>query len=160
MPERYEIRQLLEKLQSSADDNRPQSDPYEDKTSALAPYRRHQVWPGERYTLLGTSYNLESRIFCRVLEERRAGCMAIVFESHGDRYSCIPVGQALAIEGLSDVLSGFERDWLEKLPDETLLGPAYSPAGQRIRTAFAVWRFEPEQVSTKRVLLVGNYDKP
>lgn len=107
---------------------------------ALKPYVANGACPGENYSLVGSSFNLESPIVNPDMEAKRAGCISMMFEQRAQQAHCVPVGEAFDYPGFPEVLSRFERDWLGRVPPNTMLGPAYDPAGQRIPQAFAVWR--------------------
>lgn len=114
--------------------------------SDLKPYIDHQLWPGKNYLLAGHSYFSQYRIIGTDLETRRAGFIAVLCE-HGDRHHCIELSEVLRAEGFDELLDEDEKHWLASLPIDTLIGPAYDPKGNRIPTAFAIWRAVEEDAT-------------
>lgn len=105
----------------------------------LCAYKRADVWPGRNYALVGNSYHLETRITDPSNDQRRAACIAMTLDQGGHR-RCVFVTEALSNEGFNHILSCFERNWLNRVSPDTVIGPAYSPDGQLIAQSFAVWR--------------------
>lgn len=130
---------LLDRLMSvsrhSAIDANVRDNPADD----LKPYIRQKLWPGRNYLLAGHSYFSQYRIIGTSLETRRAGYLAVLCE-RGDRHHCVKLSDALSADGFDELLNEDERQWLDSLPSDTLIGPAYDNRGARIPTAFAIWR--------------------
>ncbi len=106
----------------------------------VSAYIRANSWPGRNYALVGHSYNVEQKIVGTSFPIRRAACIAMMLEQGGLR-RCVFVTEALGHEGFTEVLSRFELDWLGKLPNDTVLGPAYASTGELIGQSFAVWTY-------------------
>ena len=111
----------------------------------IQPYRRQNLLPGKNYFLAGHSYFSEYRIIGTRIETRRAGLIALVCQQKGNRYHCVPVKEALSFEGFVELLEADEQQWLDSLPDDSLIGPAYDRQGRHIPTAFAIWRTVEEE---------------
>ncbi len=105
----------------------------------VGPYKRGNAWPGRNYMLVGNSFNVEQKIMSTAQPVKRSACIAMMLEQGGAR-RCVFVHEALQNEGFLEVLSKFERSWMVKLPEDTVIGPAYAPTGELIGQSFAVWR--------------------
>lgn len=116
----------------------------------LTPYRHTRAWPGHSYILIGNSFNAEVRVNDPTHYVRRAACISLLLEQGKNYRYCVPVHDALQNEGFVSVLSRFERDWLVRLPDTSLIGPAYDEKGKLIAQAFAVWKKEMTAVYSSR----------
>lgn len=108
----------------------------------VEPYKNNQSWPGRKYSLVGNSFNLESRILDINSDTKRTACIAVVIEKGKNNCNCVSIEDALAYEGFYEILSRFEYDWLSKQPPSTLIGPAYDEKGVLIPNSFSVWRRE------------------
>jgi hypothetical protein len=131
----------------------PTHQPLHAPETELQPYVCHGAVPGENYYLVGSSYNLESPIVNPDLEAKRAGCISMMLETRGQKAHCVPIAEAFDYPGFPEVLSRFERDWLGRVPPNTMIGPAYDPEGQRIPTAFAVWKESTKDRMTSPVMV-------
>ena len=106
-------------------------------------YKSNQSWPGRKYSLIGNSFNLESKLLDTKSDTKRSACIAVVVEKGKDNCNCLSIEDALKFEGFAECLSRFEYDWLSKQPPSTLIGPAYDSNGELIANSFSVWRREP-----------------
>lgn len=130
---------LLDKLMSVSWHSTISVNAKDNPSDDLKPYIRQKLWPGRNYLLAGHSYFSQYRIIGTSLETRRAGYLAVLYES-GDRYHCVKLSDALSAEGFDELLNEDERQWLTSLPSDTLIGPAYDNRGAKIPSAFAIWR--------------------
>lgn len=121
----------------------------------ITPYKKTAAWPGKSYLLVGNSFNTDSSFQSPVETTRRAACIAVLVSKGSGNRNCVSVHDALDDEGFISVLSRFEKQWLYKLPDTTLIGPAYDDKGRLIAQAFAVWRKEFATQREKEKQLVG-----
>ncbi len=137
-----EVSKLMLKMQRQAGEETQFEAHEENKLPErdVSAYMRANTWPGRNYALIGHSYNVEQKIVGTSFSIRRAACVAMMLEQGGLR-RCVFVTEALGHEGFTEVLSRFERDWLGKLPNDTVLGPAYTPTGELIGQSFAVWSY-------------------
>jgi len=160
MARKEEITGLLNRLGESA-----REAPVPDYAESLearqdadpTPHKIRGSWPGEHYVLVGNSYNAEYRIVGTELEARRAGSIALMLEQRGGRCRCVALREALAFAGFYEVLSRFERDWLERISPDTLIGPAYDRYGTPVRIAFAVWRPVSQRVESEPHLVTASH---
>ena len=124
----------------------------------IEPYKRGNAWPGRTFMLIGNSFSVEQKIMHTSMSIKRSACIAMMLEQGGAR-RCVFVHEAMQHEGFVEVLSKFERLWLNKLPDDTVIGPAYAPTGELIGQSFAVWRnvkvAEPQAKKRKAAQSVG-----
>jgi hypothetical protein len=138
---------LLHKIAKTAED--AQQKPFKGNSHAqyeswsgtidLTPYKKSKLWPGKNYCLMGNSFNLEitnnsPRLFQRI------SSIKLTLDQLSTQFRCMTVKDALTEPAFLHVLSRFERDWLGRLPAETLIGPAFNDRGELIETAFSVWR--------------------
>lgn len=121
----------------------------------ITPYKKTAAWPGKSYLLVGNSYNTDKTFQKSREKTRRAACIALLINKGADRRNCVSLEEALLDEGFASVLSRFEKQWLAKLPETTLIGPAYNDKGKLIPQAFAVWRKEFVTAREKDRQLVG-----
>ena len=105
----------------------------------LTPYKKSKAWPGKSYCLMGNSFNLEITDNSRKRSQRITSIKSTL-DQLASQANCVTVKDALNEPAFLHVLSRFERDWLTRLPSETLIGPAYNDRGELIETAFSVWR--------------------
>ncbi len=99
-----------------------------------SPYKANDCYPGEKYLLVGASYNVE--ITTTKAKRTRINAIDTLFGKH----STILASKALKNPGFYESLSHFERDWLSKVKPKTVLTRAYSDNGELVNDAFAVWR--------------------
>lgn len=143
-----EIVRLLESMKESVSGTRKESR----RTGLLdlEPYKSNQAWPGRRYSLVGNSYCVETRLIHGNQELKRTACIAVVLERGRQNRKCVSVEDALDYPGFRECLSRFELDWLGRQPASTLIGPAYDPAGHLVPHAFAVWRRHQDKPAAGR----------
>lgn len=98
------------------------------------PYKSAGAWPGKEYILLGNSFNLESTT--ELEQKQRAASLAKTFADN----ACMTVSELLNRPVFLTYLSRFERDWLQRMPEDTVLTPAFNANGVPVPQAFAVWR--------------------
>lgn len=110
----------------------------------ITPFKAAHAWPGRSYLLVGNSFNVENEFADAITLNKRSARIALLLENgHGNR-GCVAIGDALNDADFVEILSRFERDWLKRLPESTLIGPAYNQRGDLISQAFSVWRRESE----------------
>lgn len=97
-------------------------------------YKSNNTYPGEKYLLVGTSYNVE--INSTKALKTRINAIATLLSSHNS----LPVSKALKNPQFYDTLSHFERDWLDRTKETTMITKAYTENGNVVPEAFAVWR--------------------
>lgn len=159
MERKIEVTTLMARIAEAAAGQDQAGDPLGSRQeSQITPYRQAGDWPGCDFVLIGNSYNADSRLVGLEMEARRAGCLSLMFENLGGRNHCVTLADAMAFEGFTAILSRFERDWLEKLPGDTVIGPAYETGGRRIRTSFAVWRYEGSPQPERQILASSQAD--
>jgi hypothetical protein len=142
MPDRVEIRGLLDKLGRQLNCSNSEPHPFESRGANfnIAVYKSRGSWPGNDYMLAGNSFHNEMLLIDTNLESRRSGCFSLMLERHGRQNYCITVKEALAYDGFVEVISAQEHSWLSSLPEDTLLGPAYDADGTRVRSRLSVWK--------------------
>jgi hypothetical protein len=106
----------------------------------VTPYKTAGAWPGKAFVLLGNSFCIEAKVATKKAQTKRKASLAIMFEQARDERRCVYVRDALNNESFMEVLSRFERDWLRRMPADTVIGPAYDMKGAIIGEAFAVWK--------------------
>jgi hypothetical protein len=131
-----EVNSLINKLTETAETVSSVTSPdhYLMPDIDLSPYKRARLYPGKEYILVGNSFNLEPG-HCG---SKRAVALAGIFERSTKGY--VTVSHALASDEFNQVLSRFERDWLGRLSQDSLLSPAYNENGTLIGNAFSLWR--------------------
>ncbi|HNB23254.1 MAG TPA: hypothetical protein PKZ32_12565 [Candidatus Melainabacteria bacterium] len=124
----------------------------------ITPYKRTSAWPGKNYLLVGNSYNTDLSFQEPVERTRRAANIAGLFGNGETRRNWIPLAEALEDVGFASVLSRFEREWLLRMPETAVVGPAYDNNGNLIARAFAVWRreFAGEREREKQLVTAGS----
>lgn len=148
------IKSFLRRLESSASGKTDSWKVLRSREELHLPvYTRNQTWPGTNYMYLGHSRNLDHMLLGTEKEMQRRTCMSLLFEAKGNEYYCVRVDTALKFDGFTDVLSRFEREMLNRMPSHTMLGPAYDKNGDRILSAFAVWKALCEDKKGSRVLV-------
>lgn len=161
MSNRNSVRSFLAKLESSASRQPGLAALRQREEMYIEPYKRSKCWPGESYIYLGHSQNLDHQLLGTTQVRLRSRCMTLLFEAKGDANYCVSLENALDFEGFFQSLSRFEKEFLDKLPTCTVLGPAYDRSGSCVPGAFAVWRKESQRLeaegseaeSEKRVLI-------
>jgi len=100
----------------------------------VAPHKRAKAYPGKEYMLMGNSFNLEPD---QHADKRAAALHGLFCRSNGG--TC-KLADALKSDEFNQVLSRFERDWLARLTEDTVIGPAFDENARALPDAFAVWR--------------------
>ncbi|MCC7529268.1 MAG: hypothetical protein IT342_12165 [Candidatus Melainabacteria bacterium] len=151
MPSKEESDRLLVKLKRIASevndgerDETRSSERYQQLLNHIdvTPYKKTAAWPGKSYLLVGNSFNTDISFQETVETTRRAACIAVLVSRGAGRRNCVSLAEALSDEGFTSILSRFEKQWLVRLPETALIGPAYDEKGNLISQAFAVWRKE------------------
>ncbi|HIA53282.1 MAG TPA: hypothetical protein EYN91_14535 [Candidatus Melainabacteria bacterium] len=165
MPSKEDSDRLLVKLTRIAaeNDEREEARARERYTQLLnhidvTPYKKTAAWPGKSYLLVGNSYNMDFSFQEPVERTRRATCIALLFRNGERDRNWIPLAEALQDVGFASVLSRFEREWLSRMPETAMIGPAYDNNGNLIARAFAVWRKESatEREREKQLVTAGS----
>lgn len=165
MPSKEDSNRLLVKLTRIADENdeRLEARARERYTQLLnhidvSAYKKANAWPGKTYLLVGNSYNMDLSFQDQVERTRRTSCIALLFNTGDGKRNCVPLREALSDVGFTSVLSRFEREWLCRMHDSALIGPAYDNNGNLIARAFAVWRREtvPDLEREKQLVAAGS----
>jgi hypothetical protein len=159
MPRERDIKQLLTRLASNTGGFPHQeiSGPIEERQKKeIAPYKKHDSFPGHHFLLIGNSFNVEIKPNSKE-QRKRAETLTQLFEKSTDENSCVNLQEAFRHSHFAEILSRFEWDWLSKLPSTTLLGPAYDAKGKLQPQAFSVWRPKgsPTPINTPVRQLVG-----
>lgn len=149
MPSKEDSNRLLVKLTRIASDNNQREEARSNERYQqllnhidITPYKKTAAWPGKSFLLVGNSFNTDPNSQTQKQRRRRSGCIAVLVSRGTGNRNCVSLADALRDEEFMSVLSRFERQWLAKLPDTTLIGPAYDDKGKLIPQAFAVWRKE------------------
>jgi hypothetical protein len=109
----------------------------------LTPFKRAEVWPGSgTFCLLGNSFDVAVTALGSEAYRRRASSIKTLLSKGKNSHSFVTVKDALSDTGFKEALSRFERDWLGRMKDDTILGPAYDERGELIEIAFSVWRHD------------------
>lgn len=119
----------------------------------LGPYVQNKVWPGEDFVYLGHSSNLDHPLLGTELEFKRKTTIALLFEARGNGNYCVGLAEAMNFEGFVETLSRFERELLNQLPPETLIGPAFETSGLRLESSFTLWKAVQVQESERKILV-------
>ncbi len=162
MPSKEDSNRLLVKLTRIASDNDEREEARSNERYQqllnhidITPYKKTAAWPGKSFLLVGNSFNTDASFQKTKEKRRRSGCIAVLVSKGTGNRNCVSLRDALQDEGFTSVLSRFEKQWLAKLPETTLIGPAYNDKGKLIPHAFAVWRKEFTTVAEKEKQLVG-----
>ncbi|HEY9715275.1 MAG TPA: hypothetical protein V6C72_17520 [Chroococcales cyanobacterium] len=153
MPRRKDdVSKLLVKLQNHAGNGPATETENSDRTRQMNanlpvvninPYREADAWPGANYALVGNSMDYETRNTYSIDQNLRTTNVANALAQGGKR-RMIPVTEAIQNHGFNQVLSCFERNWLNRISrdmPETMIGPAYDHSGNLVGNSFAVWRY-------------------
>ncbi len=162
MPSKDESKRLLVTLTriaseaDEADGKRRMDERYKQLLNHIdiTPFKETSAWPGKSFLLVGNSFNTDPSLQTTKEKRRRSGCIAVLVKKGKENRNCVRLAEALGDEGFVSVLSRFEKQWLAKLPDTTLIGPAYNDKGKLIAHAFAVWRKEFATANEKEKQLV------
>lgn len=141
MPGKEEVRILLNELGNQVRES-SEDKPLEPVIAerSLTFYKRHGAFPGDGFTLVGYSCNVEYRLLGTESEARRKACITLMLERKGSSSQCMRLFDAFEFDGFLDILGDLEQNRLKQLPEETYIGPAFDRWGNRIRSAFAVWQ--------------------
>lgn len=160
MHKHQEVNRLLVKLSRVTEEGEGPSQHDQERYAKLlrqidlTSHMENASWPGRSYILVGNSFNVEPTL--KNLKMKRAACIALMLQQGRHNRNCVPVREALEDQGFVEVLSRFERDWLRRIPETSLLSAAYDLDGSLIAQAFAVWRKElaleaqPKQLARSR----------
>lgn len=150
MSNKKDVEAFLGRLESTAESSKEALKSREELN--IAPYAQRNAWPGEAYVYIGHSSNLDNRLIGTEKDHQRKTCLALLFETKSDKHFCVSLEQAFAFGGFSQILSRFERDFLTRMPEGTIIGPAYSQSGEQLHSSFTIWQTSQE-TSAKKVLV-------
>jgi hypothetical protein len=111
-------------------------------------YREAGSYPGSTYFFVGHSYNVEHNCCGAQFNLKRKNAIKKVLQSAG-KNNALSVKAALEQPEFVAVLSRFEKDWLGRLPEGAMIGPAIDQEGKKIVQSFTVWRKEQRKSATK-----------
>lgn len=111
-------------------------------------YRNADAYPGTSFFFVGHSYNVEHRCCSKQFDLKRRNAIKHVL-ADAKKFETVTVKEALQNEEFVAVLSRFERDWLTRLPETSLIGPAINEEGKPIKLSFTVWRKEQRKAVAK-----------
>jgi hypothetical protein len=103
----------------------------------LTPFKQAEAWPGQSYCLLGNSFDVAIKPEHSQAQLKRAASISSLFKNC---VSFVTLKDAMANTKFNNTLSRFERDWLGRMRNDTLIGPAYNERGELVKIAFSVWR--------------------
>ncbi len=109
-------------------------------------YRQAGSYPGAAYFFVGHSYNVEHRCCSGQFSMKRKAAIKQVLKEASKTHSVL-VKDALQHSEFVEVLSRVERDWLGRLPEGALIGPAIDEDGAEIAQSFTVWRKEQRKTA-------------
>ena len=109
-------------------------------------YRQAASYPGSSYFFVGHSYNVEHRCCTGQFEMKRKAAIKQVLK-RADKHHTVLVEEALKQADFVAVLSRVERDWLGRLPEGALVGPAIDEDGEDVAQSFTVWRKEQRKAA-------------
>lgn len=115
-------------------------------------YKQANAYPGPKYFFVGHSYNVELSESTGSDVKERANAIVALFN---DSTKWVPVHNALGNSIFHHVLTRFEHDFLHRLPESALIGPAIDESGRVIAESFTVWREERRARRTEEVSLPG-----
>ncbi len=102
-------------------------------------YKKANAYPGAGFFFVGHSFNLEESAAALSQRNQRLQAISALFAT---QELWIEVSIALENKVFSAVLSRFEYDLLNRLPESALLSPAIGPRGHLIPESFTIWRKE------------------
>jgi len=111
-------------------------------------YREAGAYPGGSFFFVGHSYNVEHKCCGGQFKLKRQNAIKNVLEL-ASKHHTVAIKDALQNPEFFSVLSRFERDWLGRLPDTSLIGPAIDQEGTYIAHSFTVWRKERRITNSK-----------
>jgi len=145
------VKTFLGRLESSANDKDRGLKALQVREEAhLSPYVQSKTWPGKNYIYIG---HLENPLVGTEIYIQRANFISLLLEAKGNQNHCVTVEQALNFEGFVDVLSRFELSMLQRMPQYTMIGPAYADTGEPLPTAFTVWQALQEVAQESKFLV-------
>jgi hypothetical protein len=110
-------------------------------------YRKKNSYPGESFFFVGHSYNVEQSNGGGKFAQQRKSAIKLVLKK-ASKTNTVSVKDALQQKEFVSVLSRVERDWLGRLPEGALIGPAIGKDGAEIDECFTVWRKEQRRLAT------------
>lgn len=108
-------------------------------------YRKKNSYPGEGFFFVGHSYNVENTDG-NFTSQRKQAIKQLLKKAN--KNNTLPVKEALQQKEFVLILSRVERDWLGRLPEGALIGPAIEKDGSEIAECFTVWRKEQRKLTT------------
>jgi hypothetical protein len=111
-------------------------------------YREAGSYPGTSYFFVGHSYNVEHNCCGAQFNLKRKNAIKKVLQQ-ATKNNALLVKTAILQPEFFAVLSRFERDWLGRLPEGAMIGPAIDQDGKKIVQSFTVWRKEQRKTSVK-----------
>jgi hypothetical protein len=111
-------------------------------------YREAGSYPGSTYFFVGHSYNVEHSCCTSQSNLKRKNAIKKALQQ-STKNNTLSVKSALEQPEFFAVLSRFERDWLGRLPEGALIGPAIDQDGKKIVQSFTVWRKEQRKSTAK-----------
>lgn len=101
-------------------------------------YKKANAYPGPDYFFVGHSYHVDSAARDEAREIKRAQAIKALFQAS----NWLTVPALMGNPDAVDALSRCERDLLNHLPENALVGPAIDGQGQVIDQSFTIWRKE------------------
>lgn len=149
MAKKERAEKLLTKLeQTSKNAAAPKSEQPKDRRKQSLPqpdfthYKQAHAYPGKEFLFVGHSYNTECDAGSSSNSSKRSAAIATLLENGNKNNQWVTVKDAVGDHQFYGTLSRFEKDWLGRLPESTLVGPAIDEAGKVIPQSFTVWRLE------------------
>jgi hypothetical protein len=149
MPQSRSVQKLMRKFKSSIP---TEISPFLKSRQEFEtlPYRQKNIHPGDDFVFIGNSFNTEPCLNTQEALAKRKLCLDQLFGTISNakdvgksmRLPSLKLEEAMANANFLDILSRFEKQWLNKLPKDTLIGPAYDHYGEFIDVSFSVWRHE------------------
>ncbi|MBX9689619.1 MAG: hypothetical protein K2X27_23110 [Candidatus Obscuribacterales bacterium] len=140
MSKQKNVKTFLGKLESSVNETNGLKALQSREQQHLNPYMQNESWPGTDFVYIGHSENLEHPLVGTEIHILRQTCFSVLFESKGNQNNCVSLLEAMKFAGFAENLSRFEKDLLKQLPPNTLIGPAFNRNGEKLTTAFAIWK--------------------
>jgi|688.fasta_scaffold783330_1 hypothetical protein len=150
MPENKDIQKFLGRLESSANNKWEALNSRQELH--IANYMQSRTCPGPQYLYVGSSENLDSTPTGIEKRLQRNICLNLLFEAKGNEHHCVRLDLAMNFAGFAEGLSRFEKDFLKRMPAETMLGPSCDENGSRISGAFTIWKELSNEKKSMQVL--------
>jgi hypothetical protein len=136
---------LRETLSASA--KRTEEPPVERRRASLPQpdfkhYKKAQAYPGTDYFFVGHSYDTEHEESDSKQQSKREKAIAAVLKKCSKDSQWLPIKEAIGNKDFFETLSRVERDWMHRLPESGLVGPAIDEGGKLLPHSFTVWRVE------------------